>query len=125
MLKDQVNNSKIKGIPSDQLVVDLKKKILSSKIRSHEYHESKKIVDIKKNNQFLLDKLLDISKGKQSTTNQKNLKIPRGASKSLNYVFKKKEAQRIDRENQKILNRIINIKPHKQVDTRQLHKDFQ
>jgi hypothetical protein len=31
--------------------------------------------------------------------NQKNLRIERGASKSLNYVSKKKEAERIDREN--------------------------
>ena len=59
-----------------------------------------RIVEIKRNNQHLLDKLLDISKGKNSTVNQKNLKVhDRATSKSLNYVSKKREAERIDREN--------------------------
>jgi hypothetical protein len=97
---------------------------MSSKIRAHEYLESKKIFEIKKNNQYLLDKLMEISKGKQSGTNQKNLKVPRGASKSLNYVSKKKEAERIDRENQKILSRILNIKPNMLVDTKKLRDDY-
>ena len=72
----------------------------------------------------MLDKLLEISKGKQSCTNQKNLKVPRAASKSLNYVSKKREAERIDRENQKILNRIINVRPNKDVDNSRLNKDY-
>jgi len=40
-----------------------------NKIRSHEYQESIKITEIKKNNQKLLGKLLEISKGKTSATN--------------------------------------------------------
>lgn len=72
---------------------------------------AERIIEIKRNNQHLLDKLLLISKGKNSATNQKNLKVERGASKSLNYITKKREAERIDRENQKIMQRIINVKP--------------
>ena len=69
----------------------------------HSFFTLERIVEIKRNNQHLLDKLLLISKGKNSTTNQKNLKVERGASKSLNYITKKREAERIDRENQKIM----------------------
>lgn len=48
----------------------------------------------------MLDKLLDISKGKGSAVNQKNMKVQdRATSKSLNYFSKKHEAERIDREN--------------------------
>jgi hypothetical protein len=50
---------------------------------------------------------MDISKGKNSSTNQKNLRSQSHTgkmnSKSLNYHSKKKEAERIDRENQRIL----------------------
>ena len=69
----------------------------------------------------MLDKLLDVSKGKNSSTNQKNLRVQhRSTSKSLNYVSKKKEAERIDRENQRILQRIINVKANKMVKTSKL-----
>lgn len=71
----------------------------------------------------MLDKLLVISKGKNCSTNQKNLKVERAPSKSLNYVSKKKEAERIDRENQKIMQRIINVKPQ-MVKTSKLQKQF-
>jgi hypothetical protein len=39
------------------------------------------------------------------------MKVRTAPSKSLNYVNKKREADRIDRENQKIMDRIINVKP--------------
>ena len=52
------------------------------------------------------------------------MKIPRGASKSLNYASKKREAERIDRENQKILTRIINVKANKNVEIAKLKNDF-
>jgi len=54
---------------------------------------------------------LYISKSKNCAVNQKNIKVERAPSKSLNYISKKKEAERIDRENQKIMSRIINAKP--------------
>ena len=90
---------------------------------SHHQQERQKLGEIKRRNQHLLNKLLDISTGKQSKVNQKNLKVPRGASRSLNYVSKKREAERIDRENQKIMQRIINVKP-RMVQVKKLRKDF-
>lgn len=60
-----------------------------------------RIVDIKRNNQHLLDKLMDISKGKTSSSNQNNIRSVshKFTSKSLNYISKKREAERIDKEN--------------------------
>ena len=68
-------------------------------------------MEIRKNNAHLLDKLLYISKGKNCLVKQQNIKIEKPPSKSLNYISKKKEAERIDRENQKIMQRIIHVKP--------------
>ena len=93
-------------------------------MKCHEIAEIRKISEIKRNNQHLLDKLMEISKGKNSVVNQKNIKIPRACSKSLNYASKKKEAERIDRENQKILTRIINVKAHKNVEIAKLKSDY-
>ena len=55
--------------------------------------------------------------------NQKNIKVQRAPSKSLNYVSKKREAERIDRENQKIMHRIINVKPQ-MVQTKKMNKEY-
>lgn len=52
------------------------------------------------------------------------MRVPRAPSKSLNYVSKKREAERIDRENQRILSRILNVKCNLQVDYDKLKKDF-
>lgn len=71
---------------------------MNNRIKTHEYQEKKRIVDIKRNNQHLLDRLMDISKSKNCPLHQKNMR-PRANSKSLNYVSKKAEAARIDREN--------------------------
>jgi hypothetical protein len=71
-----------------------------------------KMIEIKRNNQHLLDKLIVISAGKKCPFTQKNFLRPDYLqSKSLNYVVKKREAERIDYENQKIMMRIINVKP--------------
>jgi hypothetical protein len=55
----------------------------------------------------LLEKLLDISKGKRSDVKQENFRLEKPPSKSLNYQLKKKEAERIDSENHKIMERIV------------------
>ena len=89
----------------------IKNVIRHNKIKTHEIEENKKVEDIRKNNAHLLDKLLEISKGKHCKVSQQNCKVKTAPSRSLNYVNKKKEADRIDRENQKIMDRIINVKP--------------
>lgn len=98
-LKQQLEVSKVKGVQADPEYKHLRSTVAHNKLKSHEEREKMRIVEIKKSNQVLLDRLLEISKGKTSQTNQKNLKVPRCASKSLNYFHKKKEAERIDREN--------------------------
>jgi len=108
--------------------------MIHNKIRTHEYKETSKsdltsqwpigkITEIKKNNKHLLDRLLYISKGKNCPVNQKNLRVEKAASKSLNNANLQREARRIDEENQKIMYRIMNAKPHiPQAD--QLHLDY-
>ena len=83
-----------------------------------------KINEIKKNNQVLLERLLDISKGKnvklidnrfilfiKCQVKQENIAATLQAPRSLNYILKRREAERIDRENQKIMERIIKQTP--------------
>lgn len=43
--------------------------------------------------------------------------------RSLNYALKKKEAERIDKENQKIMERIVSQGPR--LSTKQMQKDYQ
>lgn len=45
----------------------LKLRVLSNKLRSHEFNDSEKIHEIHKSNQKLMNKLYEISQGKQST----------------------------------------------------------
>ena len=87
----------------------LKLRILNNKLKSHEFVENEKINQIRRNNQLLLDRLLDISKGKWAAPGMRAKKMPkRVGPKSLNYVTKKKELERIDNENYKLMNRIVN-----------------
>ncbi len=60
---------------------------------------------MKKNNQILLDRLLQISKGKQLSVGMARRQL--NPPKSLNYSKMKREAEKIDSENQKLLNRIL------------------
>lgn len=124
--KRNIETIKLAGaVQADPGYLQVKKNIMAIKIKTHEYNENKRIGEIKRNNQLLLGKLLEISRGKASATNQKNLKVPRGASKSLNYLSKKREAERIDRENAKILDRILNVKCTNQVHYDRQIADFQ
>jgi hypothetical protein len=72
-----------------------------------------KLNEIKRTNQVLLERLLDISKGKNVSVGRHNEISPGVATapRSLNYLNKRKEADRIDRENQKIMERIIKQGP--------------
>lgn len=48
--------------------------------------------------------------------------IPQNQTKSLNYQVKKKEAERIDSENQKIMERIVNQNPS--LSSKKMHHDY-
>jgi len=70
--------------------------------------------------------LLDISKGKWSTVGHNGVNPPttkKVAPKSLNHVAKKKELQRIDEENIKMMNRIVN--QASTVSTRWIQKEYE
>ena len=79
-----------------------------------------KINEIRRHNQILLDKLVDISKGRQyyylalywrRPNHSVGAPKKREHPKSLNYYSKKREAERIDLENQKIMQRIVKQGP--------------
>jgi hypothetical protein len=80
--------------------------------------------EIKRTNQVLLERLLDISKGKNVSVGRHNEVSPSqvSAPRSLNYINKRKEADRIDRENQKIMERIIKQGPNYQ--SRKLEQEY-
>lgn len=87
----------------------LKLRILNNKLKSHEFVENEKINQIRKNNQLLLDRLLDISKGRWAAPGMKAKQRKRRVGpKSLNYVTKRRELERIDNENMKLMKRIVN-----------------
>jgi hypothetical protein len=44
---------------------------MNNKLKSHEFEENEKIIEIKRENQILLNRLLDISKGKWSSVGTK------------------------------------------------------
>ena len=58
-----------------------------------------RVIEIKKNNEHLLNRLLHIAKGKESLIKHAGVKKEPDPVKSLNFYSKKKEAQRIDRDN--------------------------
>lgn len=89
----------------------MKNQLNNYRIRSHEYQESIKTSEIKRSNQVLLERLMDISKGKGCAVKQENLAQTLQAPRSLNYILKRREAERIDKENDKIMRRIIRQGP--------------
>jgi hypothetical protein len=80
-IKEEADRIKIYGTKQDNKYEELKSNIFYNKIKTHEYQENsksifffvtlwvEKIIEIKRNNKHLLDKLLIISKGKNCTTN--------------------------------------------------------
>ena len=76
-MREDAERSKLYGIKGNEKYEELKSNMLHNKIKTHEYQENsklirnlltnfvtEKIIEIKRNNQHLLDKLLVISKGK-------------------------------------------------------------
>lgn len=101
----------------------LKLRILNNKLKSHEFVENEKINQIRRNNQLLLDRLLDISKGKWAAPGMRARKVKRRAGpKSLNYVTKRKELARIDEENSKLMKRILN--QNAMLSTKRLEQEY-
>ena len=85
----------------------IKHKLLRMKGKAHDFHEKEKTNEIKKSNDILLGKLFEISRGKHSLIGGLQNNSPSFSLKSLNYVQKSKEFERIDNENEKIMERIL------------------
>ena len=98
-MRDALNMKRVRGVQADASYKEIKAVMMHNKVKTHELEENRRIEEIRKNNSHLLDKLLYISKGKNCLVKQANLRVERAPSKSLNYISKKKEAERIDREN--------------------------
>lgn len=64
-LKFQLEKKK-QGIDpvTDGKYEQIKTQMLNNKIKTHEFQETEKIIEIKRNNKILLDRLMDISKGR-------------------------------------------------------------
>lgn len=77
------------------------------KNKAHDFHEKEKTNDIKKSNDILLEKLLNISQGKHSLLGSIQNTSPTFSLKSLNHKQKMREYERIDYENEKMIERIL------------------
>ncbi|CDW83093.1 UNKNOWN [Stylonychia lemnae] len=172
---------KLKVIDEDD--ENLKMRVIANKLKNHEFNDSEKILEIQKSNQKLMQKLYDISQGKQSTLRNilgpdysniqvaiqaqqqqmqqmQQLAITDGGNnseqikaimpsdsqflhetkqgsqflsqmsannnsqlKSLHMPFRKREATRIDEENQRMIDRIMHANPS--LPNKKLEKDYQ
>ena len=73
--------------------------------------KNEKNAEINRENQILLNKLVEISNGKWSSVSKPTKKVKKGPTagkKSLNYERRKKEFERIERENMAIAQRLFN-----------------
>ena len=88
------------------------KKIKDNKTKTKGFLKSEKTAEINRENQILLNKLVEISSGKWSTVVPAPKKVVKKKvetnKKSLNYERRKKEFERIERENMAIAQRLFN-----------------
>ena len=69
IMQEELELKRLIGVRADPTYLTMRQMIMNNRMKTHEFSENKRIVEIKRNNQHLLDKLLLISKGKKSTTN--------------------------------------------------------
>lgn len=86
-------------------------KIKDNKAKTHGFMKNEKNAEINRENQILLNKLVEISNGKWTSV-AKATKAPKkkevSTKRSLNYERRKKEFERIERENMAIAQRLFN-----------------
>lgn len=93
------------------------------KQKANAFAKSEKNQAINRENQMLLNKLVEISQGKHSVIAQPVKKRPSSQSKrSLNFGTRKKEFERIERENMKIAQRLFNKESN--ISKKQQEKEF-
>ena len=73
-----------------------------------EYLEKEKAHAIRRENEALLSKLLEIAEGRQLSVGKHTVRQPKGP-RSLNYGVKKAQAERIDQENEQLMVKILTL----------------
>lgn len=114
----ELHNKKLKEIQAREIkkkeLVDqeMSSKIKDTKVKTNGFHKNEKNAEINRENQILLNKLVEISNGKWSSVAKAEKKPvkkkPVVEKKSLNYERRKKEFERIERENMAIAQRLFN-----------------
>ena len=101
------------------------KKIKETKDKTQGFMKNEKNAAINRENKILLDKLVEISNGKfSSVTKAKKKKTKKAvqSKKSLNYEKRKKEFERIERENMAIAQRLYN--KESSISKKKMDKDY-
>lgn len=101
------------------------------KNKTQKFMKNEKNAEINRENQILLNKLVEISNGKWSSVSKpapKKAKKVGPSKKSLNYERRKKEFERIERENMAIAQRLFNkqgsISKKKMDEEYKVHKKY-
>lgn len=104
----QDRDSKKKKVVNDK---NMSSKLKDNKTKTHVFMKSEKTAEINRENQILLNKLVEISNGKWSSVSKAPKVVKKKEpvnKKSLNYERRKKEFERIERENMAIAQRLFN-----------------
>ena len=86
-------------------------------------HIERNIV-INKHNQILLNRLVDISHGKWLSVQPKNRASETFGPRSLNVVARKRENERIERENQAFAKRLFARQKDGSISVKKMEEDF-
>lgn len=100
------------------------KKLKENKDKTYGFIKSEKNAEINRENKILLDKLVEISNGKFSSVGKATKKKKKNiqTKKSLNYEKRKKEFERIERENMAIAQRLYN--KESSISKKKMDKDY-
>lgn len=115
----ELHTKKLKEIQKRELKakkaenMEMSTKIKENKKKVEGFMKNEKNAEINRENQILLNKLVEISNGKWSSVTKPPVKKVKKApvlpsKKSLNYERRKKEFERIERENMAIAQRLFN-----------------
>jgi hypothetical protein len=115
----ELHTKKLKEIQQRELKakkqenMEMSTKIKENKKKVEGFMKNEKNAEINRENQILLNKLVEISNGKWSSVTKPPVKKVKKApvlpsKKSLNYERRKKEFERIERENMAIAQRLFN-----------------
>lgn len=129
--KMELHTKKLKEIQSRETKklkssnTNIGKKIKETKDKTQGFMKNEKNAAINRENKILLDKLVEISNGKFSSVTKAGKKTKKKTvqtKKSLNYEKRKKEFERIERENMAIAQRLYN--KESSISKKKMDKDY-